>query len=165
MCPGTRAWYLVQTSFVTLLVRTLGAFGNVSEKAFCVQVPWGVPFPFRRQEGTHLGSQGTYHLKLLLLSSLSERPNRCDFCSNVCSIFQRFSATRTCRRWEKNLQGLKSWAWPKGSAEFWGTFGIPDPSFEDQLFSSQNIQATKSDHQSWRHFRMANMWTQCFTHE
>ena len=64
------------------------------------------------------------------------------------------------QKWEKNLQGLKSWVWlpkfcrtfrvllpqnPKRSAEFWGTFGSPDPSFEDRLlFSVTNSYKRKT---------------------
>ena len=63
---GTWARHPVQTPFVTLLFRTLRAFGKgVSEKAFYLKVPWGVPCLFQRQKGTYLGTQGTYHLKLL----------------------------------------------------------------------------------------------------
>ena len=36
-----------------------------AEKAFHLEVPWGVPFLFRKQKGTYLGTQGMYHLKLL----------------------------------------------------------------------------------------------------
>ena len=38
-------------------------FKGVSKKAFCVEVPWGVPF--RSESKKYLGTQGTYHLKLL----------------------------------------------------------------------------------------------------
>ena len=41
----------MQTPFVTILFRTLGASGKgVSEKAFCAEVPWGDPFLSQRQE-------------------------------------------------------------------------------------------------------------------
>ena len=64
---GTWARCPVQTPFLTLLFRTLSrAFGKgVSEKAFYLEVPRGIPCLFRRQKGTYLGTQGTYHLKLL----------------------------------------------------------------------------------------------------
>ena len=64
-------------SSACLILSELRAFRKgVSEKAFCVEVPWGVPFLLWRQEGTYLGTQGTYHLKLLLWNSFSEHPNR-----------------------------------------------------------------------------------------
>ena len=44
-------------------------FGKgVSEKAFHLEVPRGVPFLFRRQKGTHLG-----HLKLLFQTSDTQK--------------------------------------------------------------------------------------------
>ena len=74
-CLGTWARYPVQTPFVTLLLWTLRAFGKgVSEKAFHLEVPRGIPFLFRRQKGTYLGTQGTYHLKLLFWNSFPEHP-------------------------------------------------------------------------------------------
>ena len=61
---------------------TLRAFGKgVSEKVFHAEVPWGVLFLFRRQKGTRLGTQGTYHLKLLFCNSFSECPKRKKFSS------------------------------------------------------------------------------------
>ena len=47
---------------------------SVRKRAFQVEVPWGVLFLFRRQEGTYLGTQGTYHLKLLFFNSFSKHP-------------------------------------------------------------------------------------------
>ena len=38
-----------------------------SEKAFHLEVPRGIPCLFRRQNGTYLGTQGTYHGDLKLL--------------------------------------------------------------------------------------------------
>ena len=61
--PGTLCKLFSSRSFSERLGRSEKAFWK---RRFCVEVPWGVPFLFRRQEGTHLGTQGTYHLKLLL---------------------------------------------------------------------------------------------------
>ena len=55
--PGASCKLLFSRSFSERLER--------SEKAFHLEVPRGIPFLFRRQEGTYLGTQGTYHLKLL----------------------------------------------------------------------------------------------------
>ena len=53
--PGTPCKLL----FVMLLFRTLRAVEKgASEKVFHLEVSWGVPFLFRRQKGTYLGTQG-----------------------------------------------------------------------------------------------------------
>ena len=49
--PGTPCKLLSSRSFSERLER--------SEKAFYLEVPWGVPFLFRRQKGTYPGTQGT----------------------------------------------------------------------------------------------------------
>ena len=60
--PGAPCKLLSSRSFSERLER----FGKgVSEKAFHLEVPRGIPFLFRRQKGTYLGTEGTYHLKLL----------------------------------------------------------------------------------------------------
>ena len=65
---GKMGWYLVQTSVVTLLFQTLREFGKgvFRKRRFHVEVPWDVPFLFRRQKGTCLGTQAAHRLKLLL---------------------------------------------------------------------------------------------------
>ena len=96
----------VQTPFVTLLLRTLRAFGKgVSEKAFYLEVPWGVPFLFRRQKGTYLGTQGTYHLKLLFWNSFSEHPISGPLKNISPALFNKFQKFFTAHKFSTKNRG------------------------------------------------------------
>ena len=52
------------TVFILLSSRSFSERLERSEKAFCVESAWGFPCLFQNQEGTYLGTQGTYHLRL-----------------------------------------------------------------------------------------------------
>ena len=85
--PGTPCKLLLSRSFSKRLER--------SEKAFHLEVPRSIPFLFRRQKITYLGTQGTYHLKLLFWNSFSEHPNHCDLDWIRCDPNSQRSLLRT----------------------------------------------------------------------
>ena len=83
-----------------------------------------------------LRKTSTIHIRTFVPECPCEKFMNWPFFGLVCRGDSRFNRTFNillCEMFRRKLPFLQN---PKRSAKFWRTFGSPDPSFEDQLFSS-----------------------------